>query len=81
MLILNTKPVLLQVIYYNPEYPSLLQEFTWGYDDILPELYRTHKFLTYWQKNIDAIIQDILLSIDDASPRKWRGVDTILSLN
>jgi uncharacterized protein Usg len=78
---MNTRPVLLQVIYYNPDYPSILQEFTWGYDDILPELRRTHKFLNYWHRNIDAIIRDILLSIDEASPRRWRGVDTIISLN
>ena len=82
MLIVNTRPVILQVIYYMPDYPTLLQEFTWGYDDRVPELMRTHKFLNHWRTNIDAVIAEILLSVNDGDrPRKWRSIDEILNLN
>lgn len=82
MLILNTRPVLLQVIYFMPDYPTILQEFTWGYEDRVPELMRTHKFLNHWRSHIDAVISEILLSINDCNrPRKWRSIDEILNLN
>lgn len=81
MIIVNTKPVLLQVIYYMPAHPTILQEFTWGYEDKIPELLRTHKFLNHWKNNIDAIISEILISIANERQRRWRSVDEILDLN
>lgn len=83
MLIIKTKPVLLQVIYYLPDYPTILQEFTWGYDDRIPELVRTHKFLNHWKKNIDAVISEALISIssNNGRPSNWRSVDELLTLN
>ncbi len=80
-IITNTRPVVLQVIYYMPDYPSLLQEFTWGFDDRIPQLIRTHKFLNYWKSNIDAIIAEILISINNSPKKDWRAVDEILNLN
>lgn len=81
MLIVNMKPVLLQVIYHMPAHPSLVQEFTWGYEDRIPELLRTHRFLEHWRRNIDAIISEVLISIDDGRHRNWRSVDALLNLN
>lgn len=76
----DTKPVLLQVIYYLPDYPSLVQEFTWGFDDKIPQLLKTHKFLNYWRSNIDAIIAEILISINRSPKRNWRSIDELLNL-
>lgn len=81
MLITNVRPVLIQVVYYMPEYPSLLQEFTWGYEDQVPGLMRTHRFLNYWKCNIDAVISEVMLSIANERRRHWRSVDEILDLN
>jgi len=81
MLITNVRPVLIQVIYYMPAYPSLLQEFTWGYEDRVPELMRTRQFLNYWKRNIDAVISEVMLSIADERRKTWRSVDEILNLN
>jgi len=81
MLLTNTQPVLIQVRYYLPEYPSILQEFTWGYEDLVPQLFRTHRFLNHWKLNIDAVIAEVLLSIDNGRRRSWRSVDEILNLN
>lgn len=77
----NTRPVILQVIYYLPDYPSLLQEFTWGFDDRIPQLIRTHKFLNHWKTNIDAIIAEILISINNGPKKDWRAIDEIFNLN
>lgn len=42
-----------------PDYNSLLQEFVWQTLDIPPQFYRVHKFLKYWQTNIDATISEV----------------------
>lgn len=81
MVLLNVRPVLLQVVYYRPDYPSLLQEFTIGYDDRVPELIRTHRFLNHWRKNIEAVIAEVMISINGDKNRSWRSVDDILSIN
>lgn len=81
MIITKTRPVLLQVYYYMPAHSSLLQEFTWGYDDIIPELFRTHKFLNHWHKNINAVISEALISIADGHSKQWRPVKDYIQIN
>ena len=81
MLISKSRPVLLQVIYYMPAHPLILQEFTWGYEDKIPDLVRTHSFLRHWHSNIQAVISEVLISIDNESRASWRSVDHFLSLN
>ena len=81
MIITRKKPVLLQVYYFMPDHPSLLQEFTWGYDDIVPELVRTHKFLNHWHQNIDATISEALISIADCYYKTWRPVNEYIKMN
>ena len=75
MLISTTRPVLLQVLYYMPSHPMLLNEFTWGFDDHVPQLLRTHRFLNHWKNNIDAVIAEVLISISDDRSRKYRSID------
>jgi uncharacterized protein Usg len=50
-------------------------------DDYVPELQRTHKFLKFWQQNIDAVIKEILLGVSGATPRKLEAVDHLFRLN
>ena len=64
-----------------PDYPLILQEFTWGYDDRLPDLIRTHKFLNHWKTNINAVISEVLLNVDGYGKRNWVGVDHDFKLN
>jgi uncharacterized protein Usg len=64
-----------------PDYPQILQEFNWGFDDFIPDLYKTHKFLNHWRTNIDAVIADVLISIADTHANTWRSVDEILNTN
>ena len=41
------EPVLLRVYYFLPDYNNLVQEFTWGTIDVIPEYPRINKFLKY----------------------------------
>jgi len=81
MLITSTKPVLLKVYYYIPDHPALLQEFSWAFDDFIPELVKTHKFLRHWHTSIDAVISEVLISISGGYTKSYRSVDAMISLN
>ena len=54
--------VTLDIFYYLPDYPSLIEEFIWQTHDVVPELPRVQKFLWYWHDNVDATINKIYIS-------------------
>ena len=56
---------LIQVYYYMPDYPSVINEFTWQTIDLYPRFPRMNKFLTYWSENIEATINEIYLNYTD----------------
>lgn len=74
--------ITIDVFYYFPDYPLLIQEFAWQTEDIIPEIPRTRKFLTYWERNIDGLISQVILTglNSDGSASKFQTVDEILSL-
>lgn len=49
---LNFHRVTAEVIYYRPDAPSLLQSFVHQFDDVLPELTRVRRFLTFWGREL-----------------------------
>ena len=81
MLIRTTQIVHLNILYYRPDYQSLIQQFVWSYDDLVPELRRTHQFLWYWKRNIDAVVREVKVGISKDSIQSYRSVDEILGLN
>ena len=54
--------VLVNVNYFLPDYINLVQEFIWQTEDYVPKLPRVHKFLNYWHKEIDAVINEVSIS-------------------
>jgi uncharacterized protein Usg len=81
MLIRSKQPVTIQIIYYRPDYTTLLQEFVWSYEDLIPELERTHKFLWHWKRNIQAVIREINLGVNQRHYASYASVDAILRMN
>lgn len=64
MIILKRKEiVLVGIIYYMPDYQSLLNEFYCQFDDTVPDIPRVHEFLNYWKNNIDAVIKEVKVSV------------------
>ena len=51
--------ITVQVYYWMPDYNNILQQFLWQTLDISPHFYTVHRFLNFWHKNIDAIIQEV----------------------
>jgi uncharacterized protein Usg len=76
MVKLLSTPVLvtLNVTYFRPDYPSILNEFLWQTPDVIPDLVRVHRFLNFWKNEIEAVIHTIEVSIPDKSG-SWRSVD------
>ena len=48
-----------EVLYYMPAHPQLLQSFLWQTLDVAPDFPRIHRFLDYWRREIDAVIQSL----------------------
>jgi len=68
-----------QVVYYIPDYMSLVNEFVWQTEDQLPEYPRITRFLDYWDKNIDGPIKEVY--IYDHEEAKVRHVDRKYKIN
>lgn len=60
--LLEKRLIVARVLYYMPDHPSLLQEFLWQTLDIPPQFPRVHNFLTYWQREIEAVIHSVSVS-------------------
>ncbi len=54
--------VLVNISYWMPDYSNIIQESTWQTGDISPTYPKVHNFLYYWKDNIDAVINDVILS-------------------
>jgi uncharacterized protein Usg len=64
--------ILVKVLYFIPDYRHLLNEFTWQTEDEVPTLPRLHRFLRYWQQNIDAVIKDVSVANAGTAIVQWR---------
>lgn len=78
-MLLTQKLVTVDVFYYLPDYPSLINEFVWQCDDVVPNLPRVHRFLNYWKQNNLAVISQVLVAISDN--KNYRSADLIVKLN
>jgi len=61
--------VTVQVFYHIPGYHSLINQFIWQTLDQRPRYPRIHRFLDHWRREIDAVIQEIVIT--DTRPN-WR---------
>ena len=63
--------VLVYVFYWMPDYENVLQEFIWQTKDIEPTYPRVNKFLNYWKDNVDAVINEVVLSTSSNSNYRY----------
>lgn len=68
--------------YWRPDHPRLLQQFSWQLYDIAPAYPELKRFLDHWKREIAATIHSIRVAHRDMiGPREWRSVDKVLTLN
>ncbi|QYJ00116.1 usg protein [Thalassovita mediterranea] len=71
-----------EVLYYRPDYPSLLQSFVWQTVDIAPKFPRLAGFLDRWRREIDAVIHSVNIAHSDLlKPAEVRLVGDSLKLH
>jgi uncharacterized protein Usg len=75
--LMQKKIVLIDVYYYIPQ-TTLINEFIWQTEDIVPDIPRVHQFLNFWKSNIDAAIQEVMVSYQTNTG--WRKVDSIFKV-
>ena len=68
-----------QVVYYIPDYLSIVNEFVLQTEDQKPKYPRITEFLDYWDKNIDGPIKEVY--IHDHDDVKIRHVNRRYKMN
>src|SRR3972149_9994714 len=57
------------ILYYLPDSPNILQCFVWQCMDLPPRYPRIHRFLDYWRTNIEAALCHIEVASTGEMPR------------
>lgn len=71
-----------EIIYHMPDHPGVLQTFVWQYYDIAPDYPEIHKFLDFWQKNIDGPLYSVKVGqVDVISPGESCFADALYTLH
>lgn len=71
-----------EILYLLPDYPNLLQSFVWQKIDSAPDFPQLHRFLEFWEANIDGTIHSVRVAGRDlVSPAKIRNVDAQFRLH
>lgn len=55
----------IEVLYYMPDHPTLLQSYIWQALDIAPHYPRMTRFLEYWKRNIEAPLHSVTVASAD----------------
>ena len=70
-----------QIHYFLPDHPSLLQAFVMQQYDIAPAFPELDRFLAYWRREIAAVLHSVQVAHNRLiSPREWRAVNGIFTL-
>ena len=51
-----------EILYHMPDYPDFLQSFIWQGYDLAPRFPVLHKFLEFWDLNLDGKLQSVQLT-------------------
>jgi uncharacterized protein Usg len=78
MILRRKSIVTVDILYWMPDYTNVLQEFVWQTSDIVPEYPRVHRFLNYWQENIEAVISEVRIA--DAETIEYIPADVLYEL-
>jgi len=71
-----------QIHYFMPDHPSLLQLFVWQEYDVAPRFPVLHEFLDHWRREIEAALHSIRIAHKHLiGPAEWRAVDGIITIN
>lgn len=71
-----------EILYHLPDYPGVLQSFTWQHMDLAPQFPELRKFLCYWEENIEGPLHSVRVAHQDViSNSDYRAADSWLTLH
>ena len=71
-----------EVLFYMPDHPALLQSFLWQTLDEAPDFPRVQRFLSFWRREIDAVIHSVQISsVLEIGAGRLRPVSLLTKLN
>jgi uncharacterized protein Usg len=71
-----------QIHYYMPDHPSLLQAFVMQQYDVAPTFPELGRFLGYWRSEIEAVLHSVQVAHNHLiGPAEWRAVDGVITIN
>lgn len=51
-----------EILYYFPDYPTLLQQYLWQDYDRAPEFPSFRKFMHFWRQNLDGRVHSVRIA-------------------
>lgn len=71
-----------QIHYFMPDHPSLLQAFVLQQYDLAPGFPELDRFLAYWRREIEAVLHSVRVAHKHLiGPAEWRAVDGVITIN
>ncbi|WP_062788142.1 MULTISPECIES: usg protein [Novosphingobium] len=72
----------IEVHYYMPDHPALLQMFAFQQYDLAPRFPRLGGFLDHWRREIDAALHSIRIAHRHLiGPQEYRAVNGVITIN
>lgn len=72
----------IEVHYFLPDHPSLLQLFAFQQYDVAPRFPVLRGFLDYWRREIEGALHSVRIAHQHLiGPHEWRAVDGIISIH
>ena len=71
-----------EILYHMPDHRNLLQSYVWQDYDLAPEFPQLHKFLTFWEENLDGPLHSVRYASKQLiSANTWSNVEGELVLH
>lgn len=70
-----------EIRYWLPDHPRLLQQFVWQQYDVAPGFPVLHHFLDHWRSDIEAALHSVRIAHRALiGPSEWRAVDGVIPI-
>jgi uncharacterized protein Usg len=71
-----------EIHYFMPDHPSLLQLFVLQQYDLAPRFPVLRDYLDFWRREIEAVIHSVRFAHQNLiGPAEWRAVNGVISIN
>ncbi len=71
-----------EIHYFMPDHPSLLQQFVLQQYDVAPKFPVLRDYLDFWRREIEAVLHSVRVAHQHLiGPSEWRAVDGIIRIH